>query len=45
LKGKINKMEEEAEYSFNIDSLARKEIEEIKERLDSILSPLEDVPI
>jgi len=45
LKGKIKKMEEEAEYSFKIDSWARKEIAEIKERLDSILPPLEDVPI
>jgi hypothetical protein len=37
-------MEEEAEYSFKIDSWARQEIREIKERLDSIPPPLEDAP-
>jgi hypothetical protein len=37
-------MEEEAEYSFKIDSWARQEIREIRERLDSIPPPLEDAP-
>jgi predicted RNase H-like nuclease (RuvC/YqgF family) len=44
LKEKIRRMEEEAEYSFKIDSWARQEIKELKERLDSIPPPLEDAP-
>jgi hypothetical protein len=38
-------MEDEAEYSFKIDSWARQEIKELKKRLDSIPPPLEDAPL
>jgi chromosome segregation ATPase len=44
LKEKFKRMEEEAEYSFKIDSWARQEIRELKEKLDSIPPPLEDTP-
>jgi len=45
LKEKIKRMDDEAEYSFKIDSWARQEIKELKEKLDSIPPPLEDVPL
>jgi hypothetical protein len=37
-------LEGDAEFSFKIDSWARQEIREIKEKLESLPPPLEDAP-
>ena len=42
LKETINRLDDET--SFKVDSWARQEIKQIKERLDSIPPPLEDAP-